>query len=58
MAAAEKEIYAKGGANLIAEKRNIESATFEATIPAAESAVIEVKTAGLKKAKVTLKVAN
>ncbi|HEX3313880.1 MAG TPA: hypothetical protein VHR72_03260 [Gemmataceae bacterium] len=56
--AAEKEIYAKGGSNLLADKREIESATFDVSVPAAESAVIEVKASSLKKAKVTLKVTN
>ena len=56
--AAEKEADAKGGPNLIVDKRKIDSATFETMIPAMEAAVIEVKASSLKKAKVTLKVTN
>jgi hypothetical protein len=56
--AAHNEIYGKGGANLIVDKRKIDSATFEALIPALESAVIELKPSTRKKANVTLKVTN
>jgi hypothetical protein len=56
--AADKEINTKGGPSLIVDKRKIDSATFETTIPAMESAVIELRASTLKKATVNLKVTN
>jgi hypothetical protein len=56
--AAEKESYANGGPHLLADKRKIEAATFEVAIPAAESAVIDIRAATPKEAKGTLKVTN
>ena len=55
--AAHKEIYAKGGPNLLADKRKISETQFEVSIPPAESTVIDIMS-GLKKANVTLKATN
>jgi hypothetical protein len=56
--AAGKESYAKGGPNLIADKRSIESATFEVPVPAGETTIVDVRAATLKKAKVSLNLTN
>jgi hypothetical protein len=55
--AAQKEIYANGGPNLLAAKKKIDSAQFEVSIPPAESTVIDIMP-GLKKATVVLKATN
>jgi len=56
--AAQKESFAKGGPNLLVDKRKIDAAQFEVAIPAAETTIIDVQASTPKKADVTLKVTN
>jgi hypothetical protein len=57
-AAVEAEMLGKKGSSWIAEKKKVDSATFDVTIPAKESWMVEVIASTPKKANVTLKVTN